>query len=151
MGSWTQYSLLGKILQGRIDIIEMIIEQMHQQKVRPDPSTCRHVFSAYARYGFHGSAMEALQVLSLRMISEEDKLLLQGRLPFFEELVYGEDLDVDSHIVNIFEEVNEYFAVALMNLRLCAISGCLISWEPEESSWARRLASSYNSGWLVKQ
>ncbi|KAK4387867.1 Pentatricopeptide repeat-containing protein [Sesamum angolense] len=39
--------------KGRIYVIELIVEQMHQDKIQPDPSTCSHVFSAYANNGFH--------------------------------------------------------------------------------------------------
>lgn len=135
--------------QGRIDIIEMIIERMHQQKIQPDPATCNYVFSAYARHEFHTSAMEALQVLSLRMISE-DEAILRERRASFEDLVRSEDPDVESWIVNIFEEVNEHLAVALLNLRWCAISGHAVSWQPEENPWARRLASCYGSGQRIR-
>lgn len=135
--------------QGRIDIIEMIIERMHQQKIQPDPATCNYVFSAYARHEFHTSAMEALQVLSLRMISE-DEAILRERRASFEDLVRSEDPDVESWIVNIFEEVNEHLAVALLNLRWCAISGHAVSWQPGENPWARRLASCYGSGQRIR-
>ncbi|CAA6671155.1 unnamed protein product [Spirodela intermedia] len=131
--------------KGRIDIIEMIIERMHRQKIQPDPATCNYVFSAYIRHDFHNSAMEALQVLSLRMISQ-DEAVLRERRASFEDLVHSEDPDVESWMINIFEEVNEHLAVALLNLRWCAMSGHSISWQPEENLWARRLASLYGSG-----
>ncbi|KAG2249067.1 hypothetical protein Bca52824_088695 [Brassica carinata] len=37
--------------KGMIDVIEYIVEQMHREKVNPDPSTCHFVFNCYVRKG----------------------------------------------------------------------------------------------------
>ena len=55
--------------------MEFVVEWMHQDKVQLDPSTCQYVFSAYVDRGFNNSDMEALQVLSMWMISDEDSTL----------------------------------------------------------------------------
>lgn len=88
--------------------------------------------------------MEALQVLSLRMISEDDSILQEYKAAH-EDLLYSEEPDVESQIVEIFKESQEFIATALLSLRWCAINGLLISWSPNESIWAKRLSSSYAS------
>nr|UPT49799.1 pentatricopeptide repeat protein AaPPR1483 [Agave angustifolia] len=128
--------------KGRIDIIELIVELIHRYKIQPDPSTCWCTFSAYVELGFQSTAMEALQVLSLRMISEEDSIL-QEHKDAYEDLLYSEEPDAESKIVNIFKESQEFIATALLSLRWCAINGVLLSWSPKESVWAKRLSSSY--------
>ncbi|XP_078443233.1 tetratricopeptide repeat (TPR)-like superfamily protein isoform X2 [Wolffia australiana] len=139
--------LLAAERKSRIDIVEMIVELMQRWKVKPDPATCGHVFSAYTKTGLHSSAMEALQVLSLRMISEAERALLFEKQHFFEELIHGEDPDINSWIVNAFDRGHESLAVALLSLRWCAIAGHSMSFSsPEESSWARRIASTYGPG-----
>lgn len=75
------------VCQGRIDIIELIVERMHQKKVQPDPSTCYFVFSAYIDHDYISTAMEALQVLSMRMISEEDGILEEKRTELEESFI----------------------------------------------------------------
>ncbi|MQM20518.1 hypothetical protein Taro_053540 [Colocasia esculenta] len=130
--------------KGRIDVIEYVVEQMHQQKIQPDPATCNYVFSAYVNHDFYNTAIEALQVLSMRMISEDENILLEKRI-VFEDLVHSEDPDVESWITDIFKEVDEHLAAALLNLRWCAIAGYSISWSPKQTLWSRRLSSCYGS------
>ncbi|KZV33190.1 pentatricopeptide repeat-containing protein [Dorcoceras hygrometricum] len=89
--------------KGRIDVIEFIITRMQQEKIQPEPSTCSHVFSAYVDEGLLVTAMEALQVLSLRMISLEEDILEENRLEY-ENLIYSEDLEAESHIIEIFKD-----------------------------------------------
>ncbi|XP_077237689.1 tetratricopeptide repeat (TPR)-like superfamily protein isoform X3 [Tasmannia lanceolata] len=130
--------------KGRIDIIELIIERMHEEKIQPDPTTCFYTFSAYVDHGFLNTAMEALQVLSMRMISE-DSSILQEKRGDFEDLILDEDPQAESQIIKIFKDSSEHLAAALLNLRWCAITGFSISWLPDESMWARRLSSSCGS------
>ncbi|XP_073138249.1 pentatricopeptide repeat-containing protein At1g76280 isoform X2 [Henckelia pumila] len=130
--------------KGRLDIIEFIIERMHREKIQPDPATCSHVFSAYVDKGFCITAMEALQVLSLRMISLEDDILEESRLEY-ENLIFSEDLEAESHIIEIFKDSTN-LAVALLYLRWCAISSFPISWLPSQSPWAIRLSTDYAFG-----
>lgn len=117
---------------------------MHQEKIQPDPSTCYYVFSSYVDYGFFGMALESFQVLSMRMISE-DKSTLEYKRTKLEDFIHSEDQDAESRILRIFEGSGDHLAAALLNLRWCAISGSQILWSPNESSWARRLFSSYGS------
>ncbi|CAK9178337.1 unnamed protein product [Ilex paraguariensis] len=131
--------------KGRIDIIELIVEQMHQEKIQPDPATCNYVFSAYLDHGFVGTAMEALQVLSMRMISEDDGTLEEKRSELEEDFILAEDSQVESRILELFKDSHEYLAVALISLRWCAIVGFPISWLPNQSQWAKRLLTSYGS------
>lgn len=127
-------------------MIELVVERMHQEKIRPDTSTCNYVFSAYVTCGFHNTAMEALQVLSMRMLCEED-----GSLPdepeFQEDFILAEGLEVESRILQLFKDCEEDLAVALLNLRLSAIVvGSSIPSSPNESPWARRLSTKYATG-----
>ncbi|GFZ10513.1 tetratricopeptide repeat (TPR)-like superfamily protein [Actinidia rufa] len=132
--------------KGRIDIIELIVKRMHEQRVQPDPSTCYFVFSAYADHDYISTAMEALQVLSLRMISEESSILEESRTEFEENYILAEDSEAESRIVELFKDSEENLAVALLNLRWCATLGFQISWLPNQSPWAKRLSSKYGPG-----
>lgn len=125
--------------QGRIDVVELMVESVHREKIQPDPSTLWYTFSAYVENGFYNTAMEALQVLSMRMISEEVEVLQEKRA-VLEELILREDPDVELEIIETFKDSQEFLATALMNLRWCATMGSSISWSPEESQWAKRLA-----------
>lgn len=134
------------IWQGRIDVVEFIIEQMHRNKVQPDPSTCLYVFSGYVDRGFHSTAMEALQVLSMRMLCEdEDSGLLQDRRSEFEDLIHSEDVEAESQILQFFKDSGENLAAALLHLRWCAIAGFPISWSLDQSQWAKRLSTNYDT------
>ncbi|KAG0484411.1 hypothetical protein HPP92_008490 [Vanilla planifolia] len=127
-----------------VNVMELIIGQMHQDNIEPDPSTCTYMFLAYLELGFESTAVEALRVMSLRMISQDEDDL-QERRASFADLVFSEDPDVESKIVSIFKGSNEYLAVALLNLRWCTfINGYPLSWSTEESLWARRISSSYS-------
>ncbi|KAK2971799.1 hypothetical protein RJ640_018488, partial [Escallonia rubra] len=128
--------------KGRIDLVELIVVRMHQENVQPDSSTCGYVFSAYADSGFFSTAIEALQVLSMRMISEDD-CSLEEKSTIFEDLILAEDLDAESRIIDLFKNSQEDIAVALLNLRWCATVGFPISRLPNQSPWAKRLLSSY--------
>ncbi|KAJ6713112.1 PENTATRICOPEPTIDE REPEAT-CONTAINING PROTEIN [Salix purpurea] len=130
--------------KGRIDIIELIVEQMYREKIQPDTTTCHNVFSAYVYCGFHNMAMEALQVLSMRMISLED-CVLEEKKAELEDLILSEDKEAESRILEHFKDFEEDIAIALLNLRNCAILGFPLSWSPNKSSWARRLSANYDS------
>ncbi|URE38977.1 PPR repeat [Musa troglodytarum] len=127
-------------IKRRIDVVELVVESMHKEKIQPDPSSLWYTFSAYVESDFHSTAMEALQVLSMRMISEDNEIL-QRKKAVFEELILDEDPNVELEIIKTFKGSQEFLATALMNLRWCAIMGYSISWSPEESQWAKRLAS----------
>ncbi|CAD5169141.1 unnamed protein product [Musa acuminata subsp. malaccensis] len=127
-------------IKRRIDVVELVVESMHREKIQPNPTSLWYTFSAYVESDFHSTAMEALQVLSMRMISEDNEIL-QGKKSVFEELILNEDPDVESEIIKTFKGSQEFLATALMNLRWCAIMGYSISWSPEESQWAKRLAN----------
>lgn len=124
-------------------MVELIAEKMHRLKIQPDPSTCRQVFSAYADNGFHSTAMEALQVLSMRMISEDGNVLEEYRSKY-ENLILDEESDVESEILGIFTE-SPYLAVSLLNLRWYAILVSPPSWLPDQSPWARMVSSKYTA------
>ncbi|GMH18910.1 hypothetical protein Nepgr_020751 [Nepenthes gracilis] len=130
-------------LQGRIDVIELTIERMHEEKIQPDSSTCNYVFSAYADRELFSTAVEALQVLSMRMISENDSALEEKRMEF-EEFIQAEDPEAEMRIMHTFSH-SEDLAAALFNLRWCAMIGFSISWPPNHSLWARRLVRTYGT------
>jgi hypothetical protein len=132
------------IRQGRIDVIEFIVERMRQENIQPDPSTCHYVFSAYVDRGFHSTAVEALQVLSMRMLSEEDDTQHE-KTQFEDDFILSEGSEAESRILQLFKDSEENVAVALMNLRWCAIAGFSISWSPDQSPWARRLSTDYET------
>ncbi|XP_078148085.1 tetratricopeptide repeat (TPR)-like superfamily protein isoform X2 [Carex rostrata] len=137
--------LTGASAKGRIHVVEHIIEQMHRDRIPPDPATISYTLSTYVDSGLHTTAIEALQVLSMRMISLEPSVLQEYR-EFYEELVISEDPNAEVKIMKLFENSEEHQAMALLNLRFCAIIGSSpISWLPDESLWARRLSSSYES------
>ncbi|XP_048444515.1 pentatricopeptide repeat-containing protein At1g76280 isoform X1 [Pyrus x bretschneideri] len=127
-----------------IEAVELVVEWMHQEKIQPDPATCHFVFSAYVNCGFHSTAMEALQVLSMRMICNEDGSFPE-KAEYEDDFIFAEDLEAESRIVQLFEDSEENLAAALLNLRWCAVLGFPISWSPSESPWARRLSSNYTT------
>ncbi|KAI5392672.1 pentatricopeptide repeat-containing protein At1g76280 [Lathyrus oleraceus] len=128
--------------KGRIDVIEFIVEFMHQEKVQPDPTTCDYVFSAYVNSSFHNTAIEALQVLSLRMMSEDGNILKERR-SFVDEFILDEDLASESHIFKLFDDSEDEVAIGLLNLRWCAIIGFPICESADQSLWAKRLESRF--------
>ncbi|KAK9137910.1 hypothetical protein Sjap_008504 [Stephania japonica] len=135
--------LLEAYIKGHIDIIEFVVEKMHGKKIQPDPSTCWYVFSAYVDSGFFSTAMEALQVLSLRMISEEERTFQEKRGDYEDGFVLAEDSEAEERIIKTFMDSDEHIAAALLNLRCCALAGFSISWLPSRSLWARRLSATY--------
>nr|KYP65227.1 Pentatricopeptide repeat-containing protein At1g76280 family [Cajanus cajan] len=122
----------------RIDVIEFIVECMHREKVPPDSATCGYVFSAYVNSGFYNTAIEALQVLSLRMMSEDGNILREKK-NFVNEFILSEDLNVESQILKLFEDSEDELAVGLLNLRWCAVAGFPICESADQSLWAKRL------------
>ena len=129
-----------------INVIEFIVERMHQEKIKPDSTTCYHVFSAYVRCGLHSTAMEALQVLSLRMLCEEYGSLSEEDLEIIrDELVLTEDDgEAEKRTLQLFEDYEENLAVALLNLRWSAMLNYPIYWSPDQSAWAKRLAATHS-------
>ncbi|KAE8646171.1 pentatricopeptide repeat-containing protein At1g76280 isoform X1 [Cucumis sativus] len=128
--------------KARIDVIEFLVEKMNREKIPPDPSTCQNVFSTYVNLGYHSTAMEALQVLSMRMLlCEEDDASVTE---YMENFVLAEDTGADSRIAEFFKCSREYLSFALFNLRWCAMLGYSVCYSPNQSPWAMRLASSYD-------
>lgn len=135
--------LLSHEWQGMIDLIESVVERMHMEKIRPDVVTCNYVFSAYVDHGFHNTAMEALQVLSMRMLCEED-----GSIPdktVFEDLILSEDTEAESRILELFKDSKDNLAFALLNLRWSELLGFSVAWSPDQSPWATRLSNTYGA------
>ncbi|RZC67349.1 hypothetical protein C5167_011043 [Papaver somniferum] len=134
-------------IKGRIDLLEYIAERMHQENIQPDPTTCSYVFSAYMDCNFISTAIEALQVLSMRMISEDENVLEEKRKDLEEDFILAEDSEAEFRIIKLFK-FQENLAAALLNLRWIEVCGFSISWQPNESAWAKRLSSAYGSGVL---
>ncbi|KAK4275054.1 hypothetical protein QN277_018196 [Acacia crassicarpa] len=124
--------------KGRIDVIEFIVERMHQAEILPDQTTCSSVFCAYVESGFHNTAIQALQVLSMRMLGGHVQIDEEKR-KLVNEFILAEDSAVESRILEFFEESEEKIAVALLNLRWCAIAGFPMCWSADQSLWAKRL------------
>ncbi|MCL7040033.1 hypothetical protein MKW94_010790 [Papaver nudicaule] len=131
--------------KGRIDLLEHIVERMHQENIQPDPTTCSYVFSAYVECDFISTAIEALQVLSMRMISEDENVLGEMRKDLEENFILAEDSEAEFRIIKLFK-TRENLAAALLNLRWIEENGFSLSWLPSESTWAKRLSSVYDSG-----
>ncbi|XP_010428682.1 PREDICTED: pentatricopeptide repeat-containing protein At1g76280-like isoform X2 [Camelina sativa] len=130
--------------KGMIDVIEYIVEQMHREKVNPDPTTCHYVFTCYVEQGYHTTAVEALNVLSLRMLSEEDKESLQEKKQELEEnFIMSEDPEAETKIIELFRDSEEHLAAALLNLRWCALLESQIIWSENQSPWAKELSKKY--------
>ena len=117
---------------------------MRRGNVQPDETTLWYTFCAYVDQGLYNTAVEALQVLSMRAISE-DASILKEKGAALEDLILSEELDAELSIIKAFGATDECTVAALLNLRWCATMGSTISWSPEESLWARRLASSYGA------
>ncbi|KAJ3677519.1 hypothetical protein LUZ60_003243 [Juncus effusus] len=131
-------------IKGRIHVIEHVLEQLHRDRIQPDPTTLWFAFSAYVDAELHSTAMEALQVLSMRMISLQSSALQQNR-DIFEEFIYNEDCDnAERKVIESFGEW-EYVGTALINLRWCVIFGMDLCWNHDESVWAKRLCENYES------
>ncbi|CAL0333173.1 unnamed protein product [Lupinus luteus] len=122
----------------RIDVIEYIVECMHRENIQPSPASCGYVFSAYVNAGFHNTAIEALQVLSLRMMSPDGNIL-KKKEHLVDEFILAEDLDVESHILKLFKDSEEELVAGLLNLRWCAVVGVPICESADQSPWAKRL------------
>ncbi|KAK9078126.1 hypothetical protein SSX86_002183 [Deinandra increscens subsp. villosa] len=125
--------------KGRIDIIEYVMDRMHKERVLPDSTTCGHVFTAYVNQGFYNTAMEALQVMSIHMLSVEE----EDKKTVFEDLIYAEDSETELRVLELFKDSKEDLAVALFNLRWCAMMGNPISWSTDQSHWVKRLANGF--------
>lgn len=124
-------------------MIEFVVERMSRENIQPDPSTCHSVFSAYVNLGYHNTAMEALQVLSMRMLYKDDDAS-PDLTDYFENFVLAEDSEVDSRILEFFQCSEENLSFALFNLRWSAMLGYSLCSSPNQSPWAMRLASSYD-------
>ncbi|XP_038897388.1 pentatricopeptide repeat-containing protein At1g76280 isoform X2 [Benincasa hispida] len=138
--------IMNKILQKarekvRVDVIEFVVEKMNRKRIQPNPSTCHDVFSTYVNLGYHSTAMEALQVLSMRMLCKEDDTSVTE---YIENFVLAEDAGADSRILEFFKCSEESLSFALFNLRWSAMLGYSLCSSPSQSPWAMRLASSYD-------
>lgn len=111
---------------------------MHQEKILPDQTTCSSVFCAYVNAGFHNTAIQALQILSMRMLTGHVDIDEEKR-ELVNEFILDEGSDVESRILKFFEDSEEKIAVALLNLRWCAIAGFPMCWSADQSLWAKRL------------
>ncbi|KFK42046.1 hypothetical protein AALP_AA2G204700 [Arabis alpina] len=132
--------------KGHIEVVEYIVALMHREKVNPDPTTCHFVFSCYVENGYHTTAIEALNVLSLRMLNEETKESLQEKKKELEEnFVMCEDPETEIKIIELFRNSQDDLALAaaLLNLRWCSMLGARIIWSEDQSSWARELSNKY--------
>ncbi|WVZ65285.1 hypothetical protein U9M48_014679 [Paspalum notatum var. saurae] len=108
--------------RGQIHVIEYIVECMHRAKIQPDPATVSYTFCVYEEHELYNTAIEALQVLSIRMISEDASILSERRI-VYEDLILSEEPDAELRIISAFEPAEEFLATALLNLRWEANGG----------------------------
>ena len=134
----------GDSSQGDIHLIEYLVERIRRAKVQPDESTLWYAFCAYVDQGLHNTAVEALHVLCMRVLSQ-DASILKEKGAALEDLILSEEPDAELRIIKAFGATEECSVAALLNLRWCATMGSTISWSPEDSLWARRLAYSYDA------
>lgn len=123
-------------------MIEFLVEKMNREKIQPDPSTCCAVFSTYVNLGYHSTAMEALQVLSMRMLCNNNDAS-PDMTEYVENFVVAEDAGADSRILEFFKGYEEFLSFALFNLRWSAMLGYSLCSSLSQSPWAMGLASSY--------
>ncbi|KAL5706211.1 hypothetical protein ACHQM5_024410 [Ranunculus cassubicifolius] len=133
--------------KSRIDVIEYIVERMHREEIQPDPTTLAIVMNAYVRRRHHTTALEALQVLSMRMISLDDSILEQHRQSFVENYEEGYEGFLEN-VVNFFKGIEENIYTAFWCLRwssgLLGDENLLLApWAPNKTEWAQRLSSNY--------
>lgn len=133
------------LYQGMIDVIEFVVELMHQENIKPNAATCEYVFSVYVKHGLFSTAMEALHVLSMRMLCEEYSSSLQEETELWNDLVLAEDEEAESRILQLFQNFEEGRAVVLLSLRWSAMLGYSISLSPDLSPWAKRLSTKYGT------
>lgn len=88
--------------------------------------------------------MEALQVLSVRMITQEGVPPAEKRAEY-EDFIFSEDPEAESRISYLLKDYQDNVAFGLLNLRWCAILGLMdsVNWVPEESPWSQRISSHY--------
>lgn len=127
-----------------IDVTEQVVKKMLQERIQPDPSTCKFVVGAYLHCCLYTTAIEALQVLSMRMISLDDNVLLEKRKYFEDNFILCEGRQAEPHLLksirnSLGKNPGEHLATALLYLRLVAIAKYPITWPPEESEWAKQL------------
>lgn len=129
-----------------IEITEQVVKKMLQERIQPDPSTCKFVVGAYLHCCLYTTAVEALQVLSMRMISQDESVLQDERKYFEDNFILAKGPKAESFLVksikkSLVKNTGEYLATALLYLRLCAIAKYSITWPPDQSEWAKQLLS----------
>ncbi|XP_044511018.1 pentatricopeptide repeat-containing protein At1g76280 isoform X2 [Mangifera indica] len=126
--------------KGRTDVMEYIIEHMRQNGVQPDATTCWYMFGGYVERGFYSTAVEALQVLSVRMLCENGNTTQEKRIEF-EDLILADDVEAESRILQFYKDSDWNIIAALLQLRWCAIMGFPTYWSTDQSLWSKRLSS----------
>lgn len=88
--------------------------------------------------------MEALQVLSVRMITQEGVPCAEKRAEY-EDFIFSEDPEAESQLSYLLEDYQDNIAFGLLNLRWCAILGLMdsVNWVPQESPWSQSISSYY--------
>ncbi|KAI3922005.1 hypothetical protein MKX01_005694 [Papaver californicum] len=80
----------------------------------------------------------------MRMLSEDENILEEKRKDLEDDFILAEDSEAEFQIIKLFKS-QENLAAALLNLRWIEVSGFSISWQPNESDWAKRLSYAYGS------
>lgn len=136
----------------RLDLIEFLVEHMHREKIQPNITTCEHVVSAYLNCHQIDDAVEALRVLSIRMLPKGGKL--QGQLEDILKQIFNEDsLQVESSTIQLLKDAlisKGLLSEALLAARLSGFGNASIeTWNADESTWAKRLRDQYKIMHLV--
>ncbi|KAI5083327.1 hypothetical protein GOP47_0003070 [Adiantum capillus-veneris] len=129
-------------LKERLDMIEFLVEYMHRKKVQPTISICELVVSAYLNCHQTEDAVEALRVLSMRMLPEgvQSKDILK-------QICLEDGVQTEESTSELLKDAmikQGPISEALLAARLSGLGNAsMAEWNAEESWWAKRLRSQY--------
>ncbi|KAH6559598.1 hypothetical protein KP509_1Z004000 [Ceratopteris richardii] len=130
----------------RIDIIEFLVEHMHQRNVKPTISICEHVVTAYLNCHQIEDAAEALRVLGVRMLPEGIKAENQSE-DVLKRIFLEDGVQADLTTLQLLKDAMVKQGAVSESLLASRLSGLgnasMGEWNADESWWAKRLRSQY--------
>lgn len=129
-----------------MDLVEFLVEHMHRKRLPPNMPICELVVSAYLNCHQVDDAVEALRVLSTRMLPTGHQSSEQVEDMF--KKVFSEDgLHIDESTSDLLKDAMDHKGVlseALLATRLAGFGNApMDEWNAEESWWAKRLKVQY--------
>ncbi|KAL2611007.1 hypothetical protein R1flu_022699 [Riccia fluitans] len=138
--------------QKRVDVMEHMVEEMRRRNICPDHHTLLPVVSAYMQAGLTDDAVEALRVLSFRMLGSTKPVdaSLQNR-----DQVQGVIGDLARRNLSLGMNTRELLKDAILHSSTEAfaiytgalaglVQGNSVNVDIEDSYWAERLSSQYD-------